>query len=261
MIRFLDWLLSPKERVDSVLAAQLSGLERIIGYRFRRKSLLIGALKHRSVLQQSGEDRHLSNERLEFLGDAVLDFVVAEYFYREFPLMVEGELTKLRSVICSGSVLARAALKLDLGKYVILSLNEERTGGRERQSILEDAFESLIGAVYLDGGLSPARAFVETHLLDNWRDVVRQKEFINYKSLVLEHAQAKQWSAPVYALREESGPDHSKSFVVELVINGVIYGRGEGRSKKAAEQEAALATAEMLGLVPGTTPGQERMGR
>jgi ribonuclease-3 len=259
--RLLDWLTPTKEHIDPALAQQLSGVEAIIGYHFRRKPLLIGALKHRSALQESGEDRHHSNERLEFLGDAVLDFVVAEYFYQEFPLMVEGELTKLRSVICSGSVLSRAAAKLDLGKFVILSTNEERTGGRDRVSILEDAFEALIGAIYLDGGMEPAQIFVETHLLDNWREVVRQKEFINYKSLILEHAQAKQWSAPVYALREETGPDHSKSFVVELLINGVTYGRGEGRSKKSAEQEAALVTAELLGLIPGTDPEQERLGR
>ena len=228
---------------------RLSELERAIGYRFRDLSLLQDALRHRSSLQQSGQDRTRSNERLEFLGDAVLDFVIAEYFYHLFPMMTEGELTKLRSVIASGSVLVRAANKISLGSFVELSVNEDRTGGRERASILEDAFEALIGAVYLDGGQKAAVEFVELNLLANWREVVRQKEFINYKSLLLEHAQSRQWSAPVYTLREESGPDHSKRFVVDVVINGVVHGRGEGRSKKAAEQEAAQRTVSQLGIL------------
>lgn len=228
---------------------KLAVLERTIGYRFRNKNLLMDALRHRSALQQLGHDRSRSNERLEFLGDAVLDFVVAEYFYNLFPTMAEGELTKLRSVIASGSVLVRAANKIDLGRYVEMSANEDRTGGRLRASILEDAYEALIGAIFLDGGHPAAMEFVELNLLANWRDVVKQKEFINYKSLLLEHAQARQWSAPVYTLHEESGPDHSKRFVVDVVIDGVVHGRGEGRSKKAAEQEAAHWTASQLGLL------------
>jgi ribonuclease III len=246
-----------RKPVPDAVLRRVVGLQKAIGYRFRDKSLLVDALKHRSALSVFGEDRSQSNERLEFLGDAVLDFIIAEYFYDLFPMMAEGELTKLRSVIASGSVLVRAAEKIGLGNYVLLSPNEERTGGRERPSILEDAFEALIGSIYLDGGHEAAREFVESHLLANWRDVVRQKEFVNYKSLILEHVQARQWSAPVYALREESGPDHLKNFVVEVLINGVIHGRGEGRSKKAAEQEAAYSTAVQLGLLPHLSPGNE----
>jgi len=239
------------------LLRKVSGLQRNIGYRFRDKSLLIDALKHRSVLPLYGEDRAKSNERLEFLGDAVLDFVAAEYFYHLFPTMAEGELTKLRSVIASGSVLVRAAQKIELGQFILLSPNEERTGGRERASILEDAFEALIGAIYLDGGRKAVRTFVEDHLLGNWKEIVQQKEFFNYKSLLLEHVQSKQWAAPVYVLCDESGPDHLKRFVVEVMINGVVHGRGEGRSKKAAEQEAAYVTALRLGLLP--TQGEPQL--
>jgi ribonuclease III len=229
---------------------RIGGLQKRIGYRFRDRRLLVDSLMHRSALALYGQDRQHSNERLEFLGDAVLDFIVAEHFYRLFPDMAEGELTKLRSVIASGSVLARAAEQLGLGAYVLLSANEERTGGRARSSILEDSFEALVGAIYLDGGHGAAADFVETYLLENWRQVVQQREFINYKSLLLEHVQSQQWSAPVYALREESGPDHLKHFVVEVLINGVVHGRGEGRSKKAAEQDAAYTTARQLGLLP-----------
>ncbi|HEY3294293.1 MAG TPA: ribonuclease III [bacterium] len=239
-------------RVPAEVLQRVSGLQANIGYRFKDKTLLVGALKHRSVLPILGEERSKSNERLEFLGDAVLDFIIAEYFYTLFPSLAEGELTKLRSVIASGSVLVRAAQKIDLGQFILLSPNEERTGGRDRASILEDAFEAIIGAIYLDGGHGAAVDFVETHLLGNWKEVVHQKEFVNYKSLILEHVQSRQWSAPVYALREESGPDHLKRFVVEVLINGVVHGRGEGRSKKAAEQQAAYSTAMQLGLVART---------
>ena len=241
-------------RVPPDVLQRVSGLQSNIGYRFKDKSLLVAALKHRSVLPLLSEDRSKSNERLEFLGDAVLDFIIAEYFYHLFPSLAEGELTKLRSVIASGSVLVRAAQKIELGKFILISPNEERTGGRDRASILEDAFEALIGAIYLDGGREAAVDFVETHLLGNWKEVVQQKEFVNYKSLILEHVQSRQWSAPVYALREESGPDHLKRFVVEVLINGVIHGRGEGKSKKAAEQQAAYSTARQLGLISGSQP-------
>lgn len=243
------------QRIPRDLLVRLRALQWSIGYRFRDKSLLVEALKHRSVLPLLNEERTCSNERLEFLGDAVLDFIIAEYFYRLFPQMAEGELTKLRSVIASGSVLVRAARIMGLGDYVLLSPNEERTGGRDRPSILEDTFEAVVGAIYLDGGRDAARDFVERHLLGGWRDIVRQKEFVNYKSLILEHVQAKQWSSPVYALREESGPDHEKRFVVEVLINGVVHGRGEGRSKRAAEQEAACRTAVQLGLLPKVDGG------
>ncbi len=258
--RLLRYFTRSQEIISPEILARVKALENLIGYRFQNRLILVDALKHRSALQIYNEDRNRSNERLEFLGDAVLDFIVAEYFYNLFPMMVEGELTRLRSVIASGSVLARAAQSLDLGRFVLMSPNEEKTGGRDRASILEDAFEAVIGALYLDGGLEVARDFVESHLLGNWRDVVRQKEFVNYKSLILEHAQSKSWSAPVYALREETGPDHLKKFVVELLINGVVYGRGEGRSKKAAEQEAALASAEILGLLPNLDPAQAHGG-
>ncbi len=259
--RWLKFFRRSSEKLRPEVLKSIIGLEAAIGYKFRDRALLMDALKHRSALQVFGEERNRSNERLEFLGDSVLDFIVAEYFFNLFPGMVEGELTRLRSVIASGSVLARAAQTLDLGRFVLMSSNEERTGGRGRASILEDAYEALIGALYLDGGMDVARSFVEAHLLANWREVVRQPEFVNYKSLILEHAQAQQWSAPIYALREETGPDHLKRFVVELLINGVVYGRGEGRSKKAAEQEAALASAEKLGLLPKVDPIQGGLRR
>ena len=245
MTGWLRALLSNKRsKISRESARKLAVLERAIGYRFRDKCLLQDALRHRSSLPQLGHDRSKSNERLEFLGDAVLDFVIAEYFFNLFPTMAEGELTKLRSVIASGSVLVRAAHQIGLGDHIEMSVNEERTGGRMRASILEDGFEALIGAIYLDRGHNAAVEFVENNLLANWREVVQQKEFINYKSLLLEHAQARQWAAPVYTLHEETGPDHSKRFVIEVFIAGESYGTGEGKNKSQAEQAAARASLE-----------------
>jgi len=249
----LSWLLEKLgvglKDIPRELLRTLSVLERTIGYRFKNRMLLVGALKHRSALHQLQEDRSYSNERLEFLGDAVLDLIIAEYFYHLFPTMVEGHLTQLRSVIVSGSSLVGAAKRIGLGKYIILSENEERAGGRELPSILEDAFEALIGAIYLDGGMKSSREFIETHLLDNWREIVKREEFVNFKSLILEHAQANHWPNPEYRLIEESGPDHSKQFVVELILNSEPQGVGDGPSKKAAEQKAASVAARKFGLL------------
>lgn len=244
-----DMLLRSQGDISREVRQQLRKLENTIGYRFRDHQMLLSALRHRSVLNKENLGRHESNERLEFLGDAVLDFIIAEYFYHLFPGMVEGQLTKLRSVIVSGMSLVGAAKRIDLGEFLILSENEDRAGGRNRASILEDAFEALIGAMYLDGGVKPTRNFIETHLLDNWREIVTKDEYVNYKSLVLEHAQANSWDSPEYRLIDESGPDHAKRFVVEIFLNGVSYGKGEGTSKKTAEQKAASAAATKLGLL------------
>jgi len=244
-----DMLFRRQGDIPADIWQRLRRLEVKIDYRFKEPRLLVAALRHRSVLTRDNLGRHESNERLEFLGDAVLDFVIAEYFYHLFPGMVEGQLTKLRSVIVSGTSLVGAAQRMDLGDALILSDNEDRAGGRNRASILEDAFEALIGALYLDGGVKAAARFIETHLLDNWRDVVTKDEYVNYKSLVLEHAQANAWDSPVYKLVEETGPDHSKRFVVEIFLNGESYGRGEGTSKKSAEQRAASVAASRLGLL------------
>lgn len=246
---FRDMLLRGQGDIPREVRRQLRQLENRIGYRFRDSQYLVSALRHRSILNKENLGRHESNERLEFLGDAVLDFVIAEYFYHLFPGMVEGQLTKLRSVIVSGTSLVGAAKRIALGDHLILSENEDRAGGRNRASILEDAFEALIGAMYLDGGVKPARTFIELHLLDNWREIVTKDEYVNYKSLVLEHAQANSWDSPEYRLVEETGPDHSKRFVVEIFMNGVSYGKGEGTSKKTAEQKAASVAAARLGLL------------
>ncbi len=245
------WFRRPKHYgIDRETLANLQELERIIGYRFKDLTHLCCALKHRSCLADLSQERIHANERMEFLGDAVLDLISSEYFYHSFPEKVEGELTKIKSVMVSGSVLVKEAKRLNLGKYIFLSENEARTGGRSRRSILEDAYEALLGALYLDGGYKTVRRFVENGLLSNWEDIIQRPEFINYKSLLLEHAQHHALPNPTYILRRESGPDHAKNFLVEVFLDGKERGRGEGRSKKIAEQMAACQAVEKLGLLP-----------
>jgi ribonuclease-3 len=243
--------------IDRAALSSLKDLEKKIGYRFKNLDYLSSALKHRSCLQELSQSRRHANERLEFLGDAVLDLVSSEFFYHHFPDKVEGELTKMKSVMVSGSVLVRDAERLDLGEYLFLSENEERSGGRSRKSILEDAYEALLGAMYLDGGYRAVRRFITKGLLRDWEEVVHQPEFINYKSLLLEYAQGRSLPSPTYVLRDESGPDHAKYFEVEVFLDGEVMGKGEGLSKKVAEQMAACEAVQRLGMAAGAPGGTE----
>jgi len=226
----------------------LRQFEELIGHRFRNPSLLDSALKHRSIIFQTGEARELANERLEFLGDAVLDLIVAKQLYDDYPASREGHLTRLKSLAVSGRQLANKARKMGLGGFMQLSAGEERSGGRNRRSILEDALEAVIGAIYLDGGMESAEQFVRkfiTHDLNN--RLIREKDR-NYKSLLLEHVQGQGMGHPIYRVLSEDGPDHAKTFHVEVLVNDKAIGSGVGRSKKQAEQQAAKEAAERLGL-------------
>lgn len=211
----------------------------MIGYRFRQPELLWNALKHRSYLNSSGKDRIESNERLEFLGDAVLDLVISEHLYQSQSGEEEGILTGNKSTLVSGAVLAAQARKIGLGEYLFLSENEVKSGGRDRDSILEDAFEALIGAIYLDGRLKSARRFVHRFLLADADDILTEKSLQNYKSILQEYAQAQGWNPPVYNVIEETGPDHDKRYLIEVRLGDQLLGTGEGRTKKEAEQRAA----------------------
>jgi ribonuclease-3 len=223
-------------------------LPRRISYPFRDKRLLRQALTHRSCFQTS-EEHKLSNERLELLGDAVLGLVVTETLYRHYPDKSEGELTRLKSLMVSREVLAREAVQLDLGKFMRLGSGEEQSGGRSRRSILADAFEALLGAVYLDGGFTAARNFVQSFLLRDMNRFLADGFGGNYKSLLLEYVQGKGRGAPKYRVIEEAGPDHRKEFTVEVLVKGEVLGRGKGLNKKTAEQCAAKEAADAYGLL------------
>lgn len=218
---------------------QVAEIESKIGYHFRDHSLLIQALKHRSILNVTHEDRIFSNERLEFLGDAVVNMVVTHFLYITFPDIEEGMLSKKKAILVSREVLAEVAKELQLGKYVLLTHGEEKTGGRKRVSILANLYEALVGALFLDGGFEPASHFIEKSLLSQYHRYIGKREYTNYKSKLLEYAQKNHIGLPEYRVVREEGPDHNKTFYVEVLLNEKVLGEGQGKSKKQAEQHAA----------------------
>ena len=214
-------------------------IEDILQYKFRNKDLLLTAFKHSSYLPISKEKYHKSNERLEFLGDAVLDLVVTEFLYISMPKRSEGELSKIKSILVSRSVLAEVVASLKLGNHLIVNRGEEKTGGKRRPSNLANLYEAILGAVYLDGGLKKARSFIEHTLLSRQERLINHQNFINYKSILLEYIQSLGPGSPSYELLKESGPDHEKKFVMNVCVGEGQEAQGEGRTKKLAEQAAA----------------------
>jgi len=220
-------------------AAEIPALQVKLGYEFRRPALLQKALLHRShnlVTQQSRLD---SNERLEFLGDAVLGLVVGEALFRRNPDATEGDLTKMKSLLVCRERLAEVAANLDLGGHIRMSRSEAATGGRRRSSILADTTEALIGAVYLDGGLAAAERVVTRWVLAGFEDVLARRSKHNYKSRLQEYIQARYKSPPRYRVLSADGPDHDRVFRVSVTHDGTTLGYGEGPNKKTAEQQAA----------------------
>jgi ribonuclease III len=213
---------------------------------FNDPSLLKLALTHRSYLHVTGQGPRESNERLEFLGDSVLGLVTSEFLYRSHPSEHEGQLTKTKSLLVSKAILSRRALAMGLGQHVFMSHSEVESGGRQRLSILADAFESVIGAVYLDQGFEAARSFIHRWLLSGSRDIVADKRHTNYKSHLQEYVQSTFRTHPVYRIRSEMGPDHSKQFMVEVMVGRRVLGEGRGRNKKEAEQAAARNALEAV---------------
>ena len=217
----------------------LSAREKILGLTFEDKTLLLRALTHRSYLNENPNFILEDNERLEFLGDAVLDFLTAEYLYHRFPEMREGDLTSLRAALVRTEALSRLARKIRLGRCLYLGHGEEAGGGRRRHAVLCGAFEALIGALYLDQDLSAVEAFV-TPLLEPEVERILAKDLDkDPKSQLQELSQAELEITPRYRTVDESGPDHAKEFVVEAVIGDLTYGRGVGRSKQLAARAAA----------------------
>ena len=222
---------------------------------FERPGLLRKALTHRSYLQGNGDNIELSNERLEFLGDSVLELIVNEHLYRRYPGKREGDLTKMKSLLVSRSVLARRARAINLGGFVLLSEAEEEAGGRRRTSILADTYEAVLGAIYLDRGFESARVFVERNLLANAEHILADREHTNYKNILQELVQAEFKTHPRYRTSSEEGPDHEKMFTVEVNVHGKTFGEGRGTNKKQAEQEAARAALARMGKMVESEAG------
>ena len=218
-------------------------LEERLGYQFKDHSLLENALTHSSYANEHRDAGMSSNERLEFLGDSVLGMVVADHLFREHPQMPEGELTRTRAALVCEESLVEVARALELGKYLRLGRGEDAGGGRERPSILADATEAVLAAVYLDGGIAPARRAIRALILGNEEELSASRD---YKTALQELVQRESGRKLVYRLVGEEGPDHAKRFSVEVELNGETVGAGEGRTKKAAEQSAAKAAIAAL---------------
>jgi len=217
----------------------LAKLQEAIGFQFDNETLLRQALVHRSFLNENPDFGLESNERLEYLGDALLDFVVGEYLYCRYPEMNEGELTSVRASLIKASTLARFARSMDLGQYVYLSHGEDERDGRNRGGLLADVFEALVAAIYLDRGLDKARAIVLPLVEPEATRIVEGGLDRDHKSALQEWSQRELGITPIYRTVKEQGPDHAKVFTVEVLLDGEVYGRGEGRSKQSAEQRAA----------------------
>ena len=215
---------------------QIKEFQEKIGYQFQQEGLLRQALTHSSYANEHRMKKLSDNERLEFLGDAVLEIVTSDFLYHEHTDVPEGELTRVRASIVCEQTLAFCTRTLNLGDYLFLGKGEDQTGGRKRKSILSDAFEAIIGAIYLDGGFANAKEFIHRFILN---DMEHKKLFYDSKTILQEIVQGHTDETLTYVLLKEEGPDHNKSFEVSAMLDGQEIGRGIGRTKKSAEQRAA----------------------
>lgn len=228
----------PNEQQD-----RLAQLEEAIGYRFRDRSYLQEALTHRTFVNEAGGGK--DNQRLEFFGDAVLDFLLSDMLLVQFPASREGELTRMRAALVDETSLATIAASLDLGSCLRLGRGEEKGGGRQKRSLLADAYEALLAALYLDGGIDPVRRVVKEHFtpLLSSGEVLSGRDF---KTELQERARLVRGDLPRYQIKEISGPDHDRRFAIELYLGDEVLGEGVGRTKKEAEQAAARAALVLL---------------
>ncbi len=221
---------------------KLTEFQEMIGYHFTREGLLRQALTHSSYANERHMKKLSDNERLEFLGDAVLEIISSEFLYNQYPDLPEGDLTRIRASIVCEPTLAMCTEQIHLGEYIFLGKGEDHTGGRKRKSILSDALEAIIGAIYLDGGFANAKEFVLKYILT---DIENKKLFYDSKTILQEVVQGEHEDLS-YVLTDETGPDHDKRFSVEARIGERVVGRGVGHTKKAAEQEAAYRALLLL---------------
>jgi ribonuclease-3 len=234
------------EVVDASRIASLKDLEKNLNINFNRIELLSEALTHTSYAYEVDDKNIKHNERLEFLGDSVLSLIISEYIFEKYPDRLEGELAKIRAAVVSRSTLTNCAKRLNLGKYLQLGRGEELTGGRKRESILADAFEAIIGALYLDSGFEVTKGFVIEWLKDEIERSSRNECTRDYKTMLQEWTQSKYKILPQYKVLKVKGPDHKQIFEVCVSIKGKVLGHGTGRSKKEAEQQAASKALKRL---------------
>jgi len=233
------------EQISAEREKELREIEEKLGISFLNKSLLNQSLTHSSY---GNENKCPDNERLEFLGDAVLKLVVSEYIYNKFPAYPEGDLTKIRASVISDETLGKIGRKIDLGEYLLLSSNEKRSGGEKRKSNIANAMEAVIGAAYLDAGIGKSRDLIIEFLREEVETVSRAGYIRDYKSALQEYAQKNKWELPHYRVIKETGPKHRRVFWIEVKVRGRRFGIGRGRNKKEAEQRAATMALRRLKL-------------
>jgi ribonuclease-3 len=245
------------EETENVIAElPLSDLESLLGYRFKNRSLLLQALTHRSFVNEHEGENLRNNEALEFLGDSVLGFLTSSRIFREYPDLTEGELSKTKAYLVSAANLVRLAERICLGDHILLSHGEEKTGGRTKRAIVVDAYEAIIGAIYLDGGVEAASDFVGRQIEPILEGLdLKQLTYGDFKSALQEQLHNLGRPEPVYRVVAEIGPDHRKTFVVQVIIHGEVVAESTGATKKEAQQAAARMALESLG-----SAGRSRAG-
>ena len=221
-------------------------LQKRLSYNFINVDLLREAITHKSYVNENPDLNAKDNERLEFLGDAVLDLSISSYLVENFPYYQEGELSKFKSMMVSETSLSKIASDLDIGEYLLLGRGEEHTGGRKKESLLANALEAIIAAIYLDGGLPAADGFVRMVFVAQIQTITREGISLDYKTDLQEYCQGHDLALPTYRVSKEIGPDHKKTFEIELLINGEVLGLGIGKNKKEAEQRAAKEALKYL---------------
>ncbi len=217
----------------------LSSLEQLLGYSFKDKSYLKKALTHKSYAHEHAETVRAYNERLEFLGDSVLELIISEFLFAMYPDFTEADLSRIKAYVVQEATLASKAAKLHLGQYLMLGKGEERTGGRNKSSLLADTFEAMLAAIYLDGGYNAARDFIMRNMKDKVMEVSTSNAVLDFKTRLQEVAQADFGGLPRYVITGEKGPEHKKVFEVQVYIKDRLIGTGTGKTKKAAAQKAA----------------------
>jgi ribonuclease-3 len=231
----------------SLASASLRDLEGLLQYTFRNQILLSQALTHRSFVNENEGENLRNNESLEFLGDAVLGFLISSRIFRLYPDLTEGELSKIKAYLVSSVNLIRLAQGIRLGNFIRLSRGEEKTGGRTKRAIIVDAYEAIIGAIYLDGGVEAASDFVERQIEEFLKGLdLKQLTYGDFKSALQEQLHDLGMPEPVYRVVNEIGPDHKKTFVVQVMIHGEVFAESTGRTKKEAQQSAARLALEKL---------------
>lgn len=232
--------------MDASSSKNLTGLEKSLGYSFKKKSLLKEAITHKSYAHEKQNRSVAFNERMEFLGDAVLELIISEYLFMTYSEYTEADLSRIKAYTVQESTLSMTAKEMDLGKHLLLGKGEEITGGREKASLLANVFEAVLAAIYMDSGYKKARDFVLKHLKDKIDKIESMKFIFDYKTRLQEVAQAQFGILPKYVTDKEEGPEHKKTFQVKVLINDKLLGSGKGKTKKAASQKAAEAALKKI---------------